>query len=69
MGLATIKKIEFEKTFLSHKSSSPGSKADFSKMLVFGIWKLMLSVWHMKLVGCDIIFSIQYIKGPIKNRY
>ena len=43
-----------EKGTISIKNSSPGSKADFSEKLPFGIWRLILSAGH-------IIFNIQHI--------
>ena len=54
---------------LTCNNSSPGSKADFSETFLFGIWKVIVSRYNIKLRIYDIILIIYYMKGPIKNRY
>ena len=39
---------KFEKRALSLKNSSPDSKADFSKKVLFLVWRLILSAWRIK---------------------
>ena len=46
---------------LSLKNSSPDSKADFSKKLVIGIWRLILSRYNTKRYIYDMIWNIKYI--------
>ena len=41
-------KWQVRKIVLPRKNNSPDSKADFTEKLLFGIWKLILSVWHIK---------------------
>ena len=49
---------KLEKMSVSVKNSSPGLKADFQQKNVFGIWRLTLSVWHIKGPVYDMISII-----------
>ena len=51
---------------LSCKISSPEG---WLKKKTFGVWRLRLSRYDIKLYMYHIILNIQYIKGPVYNRY
>ena len=50
---------------LSLKNSSPGSKADFSDKLVFGIYAIIFVRYDIISHIYNIILTICYIKGHI----